>query len=163
MNLVLEKEQFKLGNTHFLDTKRNVIIDGNFTKILYSNDSFIMNGIYILFNIDEYITEKISNKCLIKFNPYSKNNFPIIQEFANLEFKIIEHYKQMNGINNRKISNLLSKQLYNGIMKIYKEHYNKQVSEEHTNSIQMQCVIKISGIWETKDEIGITFKIFQII
>ena len=120
MNLVLDIDKYILQNTHFLDTKRNIIIDGNFTKIVYSNELFTMNGIYFLFTIHDYILEKKLNKFLLRFNPYSKLNAPIIEELTNLEYKIIEYYKQMTNTTS-KISNTLSKQLCSGNMKIYKE------------------------------------------
>jgi hypothetical protein len=161
MNLVLDIDKYILENTHFLDTKRNIIIDGNFTKIIYSNELFTMNGIYFLFTIHDYILEKKLNKFLLRFNPYNKLNSSIIEELTNLEHKIIEYYKQMTNTTS-KISNSLSKQLYSGNMKIYKEYnYSKKPVEEN-NKTTSSIIIKISGIWETREEMGITYKLFEI-
>lgn len=46
MNIILDTKRFSLGNVNFLETKRNMIMDGNFTKLIYSNEWFSMNGIY---------------------------------------------------------------------------------------------------------------------
>ena len=47
MNLIIKIDDIKLENIFFLDTKENIIMEGNFTKIIYSNEYFMMNGIYL--------------------------------------------------------------------------------------------------------------------
>jgi hypothetical protein len=54
------------------------------------------------------------------------------------------------------VVNSLSKQLYSGMIKIY------NMFRENRESKNTQYVIKISGIWETNNDIGITYKIYQI-
>ena len=48
MTLVLNSGNINIENIHFLEPKKNIIIDGNFTKILYADDDVSINGIYIL-------------------------------------------------------------------------------------------------------------------
>ena len=48
MNIVIDPKTFNETNLFFLDKKKNNIIDGYFSKIIYSSDVFIMNGIFIL-------------------------------------------------------------------------------------------------------------------
>jgi hypothetical protein len=163
MNLVLDlNNRFSIGNSHFLEKKRNIIIDGYFTKLLYTTDLFTMNGFYFLFPIEIASLDKIMNKHIIKFSPYSKANYQIIQDFAKLEYRIIEYYKQMNNCV-KKISNTLSKQMYSGSMKIYRDYNSDKKQVVNTSDGQTLCVLKISGVWETKEDIGITFKLFQVI
>ena len=52
MNLLLEPSYFYknneydlFGNIHFLDTKPNNIMEGKFTKLIFSNEEFIKNMI----------------------------------------------------------------------------------------------------------------------
>lgn len=162
MNIILDTKRFSLGNTSFSETKRNIIMDGNFTKIIYSNEWFTMNAICFAFPVEITTTQKIMNKVIMKYHPYQPINLSLIQDFAKLEYRIIEYYKQMNNCN-KKTSNLLAKQLYSGNIKVYKdyncEHYTTNV--QAANNECSQYVMKFSGIWETYDEVGLTFKLIQ--
>jgi hypothetical protein len=160
MIITLDLSKFTMNDFFLLDTKRNIIMDGIFTKIIYSNNWFTMNGLYILFPIEIITIEQNANKRQIKFNPYLPSNLCVIQEFAKLECKIIDYYRQITQ-SPLKISNMLSKQLYSGYIKIFKE-YNKMCNtEENTGLLSNQYVIKISGIWESPSEIGLTYKLFE--
>jgi hypothetical protein len=158
MIISLDLPKFTLTNLFFLDTKKNMIMDGNFTKLLYSNELFVMNGLYLLFPIEHNGPEKIMNKTQIRFSPYSQQNNSIVQEFARVERKILEYYKQTRGAN-KKLSNLLHRQMASGIMKTTREFPNQPYSTEYNN---FQYVIKISGVWETREEIGLTYKLFEV-
>jgi hypothetical protein len=163
MNILLDLKHFSLYNIFNCDTKENIIMEGKFTKILYSNELFTMNGIYFSFPIENLTIEKIGNKNIIKFHPYSQINLPIVQDFAKIEFRILEHYKYMNKCV-RKISNTLSKQLYSGSMKIYKDLHsikNYDNNNKNTDEIPVDFFLKISGIWETENEIGLTYKLHR--
>ena len=118
MNIVLDINKFSINNINFLDKKENIIIDGNFTKIIFSNQYFTMNCIYIKFPIELLKNEKNENKKCIYYNSYHPNNLIIIQEFAKIEYSIIEFYKKMN-CSHKRITNSLSKQLYSGMIKTY--------------------------------------------
>ena len=80
MNISIDIENIVLPNIYFLDKKRNIIMDGNFTKIIYSNDWFTMNGLYILFPIEVISIEKYSNNNILKFHTYQSNNLQIIED-----------------------------------------------------------------------------------
>jgi len=121
MNLNIDIHNFSLVNINFLDTKKNIIMDGNFTKIIYSNQWFTVNSIFICFPIEWTSIEKVANKYILRFNPYSTKNLPIVQDFARLEIRILEYFKTFFDLNVR-ISNSFSKQLYTGNMKIFKEY-----------------------------------------
>jgi len=155
MNISVDLQKLLLSNIYFSDKKRNMIMDGNFSKIMYSNEWFTMNGLYILFPIDMFGIEKRNNKSMLKYNPYSNNNLSIIQEFSRLENRIIDYYKITYNSNLRN-SNFLSRQLYSGIMKLYKELSSVE------NENPTQYILKISGIWESLNEIGITYKLIEV-
>jgi hypothetical protein len=131
-------------------------MDGTFTKIIYSNQSLSLNSIYFYLPIEIQSIDKIGNKYFLKFYPSSVINMPIVQELSKIEYKIIEYYKQINNIQ-KKTTCLLTKQLYGGNLKIYRD-YNDYNSKLNKN---IQYIIKISGIWETYNEIGITYKVFE--
>jgi hypothetical protein len=156
MNTSIDLQKIYLSNIYFLDKKTNVIMDGNFSKILYSNEWFTMNGLYVLFPIETLSIEKYSNKSLLKFNPFHPMNSVIIQEFAKLEYRILEYYKNINKCK-AKISNFLSRQTQSGSMKLYKDY-----NFNDTTRNNVQYIIKISGVWETYEEIGLTYKLIEV-
>jgi hypothetical protein len=156
MNISIDIDKILIQNIYFLDKKRNIIMDGNFTKILYSNEFFTMNGLYILFPVDVLSIEQNLNKSILKINPYQINNVTIIQEFSKLEARIIDYYKTLYQCKSKTI-NSLSRQMYSGAMKLYREfnsNYNK--------SANIQYIVKISGVWETYEEIGLTYKLLEV-
>lgn len=157
MNIILDLFQFQLNNIVFLETKRNMIMDGTFAKIIYSNPYFSINSIYFHFPIEIHSIEKIMNKYTIKYNPNNIINASIIQELTKIEYRIIEYYKQIHQINKR-TNCILNKQLLSGSMKMYKDYNSMKYNK---NSLTAQYIIKISGIWENNNEIGITFKILE--
>lgn len=159
MIVTLDLSKFTLTNMYFLETKKNIIMDGNFTKLIFSNEFFVMNGIYILFPIDHNGSEKIMNKTQIRFNPFQQYNQTLINEFSKLEKSILEYYRQ-SRMCNCKIVPLLQKQMLIGFMKTNKEYKNQFLINE--NNKATQYVLKISGIWETQDEIGLTYKLFEV-
>ena len=58
MNIVLDSKIFNSINIFFLDKKKNNVIDGYFSKIIYSSDLFIMNGLSLLipFVFDKHLS-----------------------------------------------------------------------------------------------------------
>jgi len=158
MNIVIDFNNVNLINAFLLETKRNIIMCGNFTKIMYSNELLTMNGLYLTFPIDNSIMEKISNKKQIRFNPHSLKNSQLVQEFSKIEFKLLEYYRFYKNCN-CKFSNILSKQLNSGILKVQNE-YNSQLTDYINQNSYF--ILKISGIWETEEDIGLTFKVIEV-
>jgi len=153
----LDTEQFSINNVFYLETKQNIIMDGNFTKIIYSNELFTMNGIYLSFPITISSIDTLNDKRIVRFSPNSKENNVVIHEFSKLESVLLDHYKNTKTAS-MKTSYTLSKQLHSGFMKLYKE-YNRMNHETKSNAKKLECILKISGIWETYDEIGLTYKL----
>jgi len=215
MNYIFDINDFKIENIHFLETKKNIIMDGNFTKITYSDDCLSLNSIYFLFPIEILRTEKLVNKNMIFFNVSSPINKQIIKEIGKIEKSILEYYHFIN-INNKMeyhsqkeynisasqfydyrnkpalhnpnkrlpysfipeydtlyshfstvqkknketkyFTNNLERQLQNGFIKLFKKNFNEPLSYKENQ----QFVLKISGIWENEQQIGITYKFMEI-
>ena len=155
MNVILDIYGFQLNNIIFLESKRNMIMDGTFAKIIYSNQYFSLNSIYFDFPIELLSIDKQMNKYIMKYNPNSNINNILIQELSKIEYRIIEYYKQINQINKR-TNCILNRQLLTGNLKIYKDYNLSKI-----NKNPPQYIIKISGIWENNNEIGITYKIIE--
>lgn len=195
MNLACNISEFEIEKTTFLDIKKNIIIDGTFTKLIYSTSNVILNGIYLIFpiEIDEesykkqdnfytkntpdcqegsirgsVITEhwqrgdsnfkhhsslhsdalQVGKYKFASFSILNQHNINIMKELSRIEHTIIEYAKYYYNIKKINIYSLRN-QLKHGSIKIY-------------NSMQPQCdtntIIKISGIWENDQNIGITYK-----
>lgn len=156
MNIALKTNQYSIHNTYLLEKKNNVIVEGTFSKILFSNQFFTMNGIYFYLSLEELELKKHLNGLFLQFHPYQEHNLRIIQEFVRIEYNILDYYRRQNH-SNKKISNILSKQLYSGCMKVYRDLKKKSGNlQEHDN---LYYIIKISGIWETVDEVGLAIKL----
>lgn len=165
MNILLHMNDVNLPQIYFLDKKTNIIMDGVFTKILYSNHCMSMNGIYIYLPIKNIMTNKIHSKNILQLDTI--NNKDIFQKLIDIEKQLLNYYVQYfsplqmdfqsnekrHNIQNKTIIFNLKNQLQSGCIKYYKEHdcYYKTGS----------FYIKISGIWETYNEIGITFKLIE--
>ena len=152
MNLIFDISQINLDNMIFSDSKKNIIMDGSFTKIIYSNEFVSLNGIYIYFPIIIQSIEQCSTKQIIKYNIYVLSNSTIIKAFSLIETQILEVYKQFYKCD--KLSTLiLHDHLTHGNIKI------NMSDSSPRNSTNKSLILKISGIWENSTHIGITYKI----
>ena len=55
----LQLESYTPHQFFFLEPKPNIIIDGTFTKIIYTSEDFTLNGIYIFIPQDNKLTDTI--------------------------------------------------------------------------------------------------------
>ena len=156
MNILISPEDFHISQLFLTDSKENTIMDGNFIKLIYSTDFLTFNGIFLDFII-KFPEKKIYNsKQYLFFNP---ENEDIIHTFERIEKSILELFIQINmdknpDIINKNISQGIYKQLKNGIIKYYQ--YTNIASGDTP-----KYYIKISGIWETTTQIGLTYKLIQ--
>jgi hypothetical protein len=158
MIICLDLQKISHENILFLETKRNNIMSGNFTKLNYSNEYFTMNGLYLLFPIEIISIDKIMNKKQIRFSTTNQTNRPILQELSKLENRLLEMYKSLKNSDKRPTTQI-TKQINTGILKVYNDYYQ---SNHPITRLSIQYIIKISGLWETEEEIGITYKLFEV-
>ena len=75
--------------------------------------------------------------------------------------QILEFYKQLFQCK-KKIVFMLKEQLQEGNIKLYKEHFYNFIKFPCKHKYYIPNVIlKISGIWETDDNIGLTYKFIE--
>ncbi len=153
MNLVLDYSQFDVHKVHFLDTKKNIIIDGIFTKMVYLDDIVSLNAIYIMFPCKYYI-ERSTTRSNIMFSLNTEEN----QKIIDLETAILNNYMKHYQVNKRMNTNL-STQIINGRTRLYREGDGDDSANINTSP---EIVLKISGVWETEHEIGITHKFVEM-
>jgi hypothetical protein len=126
-----------------------VVNDGTFIRLIYSTDYFITNGVNISVPFSDVTVEKYYNKYKCTFNV--SNNRNNIESIYNIEKEILDKINTKSKIIQTKISD----QLKNGNFKIFSENIDKQTN------VQL-FILKISGIWETDNYIGLTFKFCKI-
>ena len=68
MQLAIPVETIDVNNVFFAEKKRNVVIDGDFVKILYSNESVEINELYVWFESEA----NRDNLCLLESNILTK-------------------------------------------------------------------------------------------
>lgn len=148
MNIVKRLDQFDENYVYFCDPiKNNIMNDGNFIRILYSNNFVVFNGIYLLINLVDVNVEKYYNKFKCSFNPMS-NKEPIDRIYQ-IEDSIL---KKIN-IPNKTVQYKINEQLRSGIIKLYNDFPVKP---------NASFILKISGLWETNFNYGLTYKFIKI-
>jgi hypothetical protein len=147
MNLVKSIEQYNDKNIFFCEPiKNNIMTDGYFIRILYSTPYFILNGIYILINLNEITCEKLYSKYKCNFN--ISNNKHIIDNLKVIEEELLKKYNS-----NKTASYKIYEQIKCGYIKIFTDVGNKS---------HVSLVLKISGIWETQYNYGLTYKFLKV-
>ena len=144
MNITKTIEQYNEDYVYFCEPiKNNIMNNGNFIRIIYSSPLFILNGIYLIIPITNFTIEKYYNKykCIFDTNLYKD----LIDKIRHIEDSILNIIDIKGKVAKYKIY----EQLINGYIKIFYENSEKM------NNI---FLLKISGIWETDKEYGITYK-----
>jgi hypothetical protein len=146
MNLVKSINQYNEDNIYFCEPiKNNVMNEGKFIRILYSTHNLVLNGIYLLVHINDITCDKYYNKYKCNFN--TLHNKDIIDNIKTIEENILKK------IEIKKIPQLkIYEQLKNGNIKLFNE----------VNKSFCSFILKISGIWETQFNYGLTYKFIKI-
>jgi hypothetical protein len=157
MNIVKTLDQYNSNYIYFLEPiKNNIMTDSSFIRIIYSNNLFMLNGIFLLVNIDNIITEKYYNKIKCSFN---------ITEYINLIYKIKNIEESI--LNKIPITNKLKKykiyeQLISGSIRIFSDEDSNKLFNNTVKLNNNNFILKISGFWETDYEVGLTYKFVKI-
>lgn len=149
MNIVKTLDQYDENCIYFCDPiKNNVMNEGNFIRILYSTPTFVLNGVYLLIRLNDIIVEKYYNKYKCIFNV--NNHKDIIEGIKTIEDNLL---KKIN-VKNKFAQNKIYEQLKNGNIKIF--------SDVNPKTYMNTFLLKISGIWETDTQYGVTYKFSKI-
>ncbi len=149
MNVVLDIDDFKLENVFFQDSVKNTVMDNSdFIRTLYSTELFTINGIFLKTNISTLYIEKYFNKYKCIFD--KELNRIEIDKMLSIEKRILQNV----GIKNKRASYRIEDQLSSGSIKLFTDNMEK--------SLGNQYIFKISGIWETGTDYGVTYKFMNI-
>ena len=135
MNIAITAKDLSIDDVFFLDPIKNIIINNSkFIRIIYSNNLLTLNGIYLICNIDNKDNNN-NNKGLLLYIQKLEDN--ILNKFSKEKIK---NYKIRDYFNNIFINTDYSK---------CQETYTKYI-------------LKISGIWDASNNIGLTFKFLKL-
>ena len=152
MYIVLNLDNFNTSNIFYQEKVKNTVMDNsNFLRLTYSNELFILNGIFINFNLNLYMIEKSFNKFKCLFDVKTHND--TITKLNEIEKYIMDKYSQTNLITTKIPLYRISEQLNNGFLKIFNHIETKENNE---------FILKIYGIWETENEYGLTYKFINL-
>ena len=153
MNIVLDLEDYNVNNIFFQNPiKNNVMENSEFIRIIYSNENFSLNGMYLKLNINISGVERYFNKYKYSFNIGKNTN--IINKLISIEKSILQHAQLKNKIPSYR----LAEQLHSGNMRFF-------TTQPHTNNTTT-FIIKISGIWKSmreQGEYGLTYKLIEAV
>jgi len=145
MNVVLDISQFDKDCVHFHKPVRNTVMDNsNFIRVVYSNELFSLNGLFVKFSLRNAKVERYFAK--FKCNFSEADNKEVVQQLINLEEEILRRA----GIKGKLYSCKIREQLRAGTIKLFANEPDDQVGNNF--------ILKVSGVWETADEVGVTFK-----
>lgn len=194
MIFLLPTNQIKPQNIQFTEKKKNMIIDGTFSKIIHTTNFYMSGGIYLYCRIlvitppgldvrirmptdhsvrgtyDDIINRWENDskagdnvlpmypyKTMYKFDPNTEDNRETVVNLCIIEEQILEYYKLMHNVDKTCVYNLKSA-LLNGNIKIHEDGTGNSAIPPAFNEYSL----KISGVWETKMNVGITFKFMYI-
>ena len=134
--------------------KNSLIEQSLFYKLFYSKEYITFNGIFLLFKF-ENIT---MNKDKIIFNNYNENNKNTLEKIIMIEKNILEILKTKKN----KIFKL-KEIITNNNIKFNKSDIDNINDYNEFNELNDNLfILKLSGLWETNDNIGLTFKIIKL-
>lgn len=146
MNVIIEKNKFDVNKIIFLDSVKNTVINnGYFYRLLYSDEYFSLNSIYFTLDIKTKSIDRYFNK--VKFNFEIHQNEKEIKIFEKIENDLL---KKMN---------IPKKKPVFKIKELFRNNYFKLFHNSSEPIYSNHLLLKVSGIWETSSEYGITYKI----
>jgi len=148
MNIVKRIDQYDNNCIYFCEPiKNNIMNDGKFIRILYSNNIFALNGIYLLITLNDVSCDYYYNKYKCTFNTF--NHKEIITNLQAIEEEILNKA----NIKEKTPQFVIYEKLKSGNIKLFNDI-----------GIKTTCsfILKISGIWETHDNYGLTYKFIKV-
>jgi hypothetical protein len=151
MYLTIPTTDFEINNVIISDKSKNNIIENSFFyRMYYSNSVFSTNGIYIKFNLYDLDVEEYYSKIKCNFSRYDERNKLAIRQLTNIEHQILKNYIQLT----QNPVYTIREQLMNYYIKLYHKDTNRIIGR----SSKLTIILKISGLWLTNKEHGLTFR-----
>jgi hypothetical protein len=162
MNVVILPNEYKGTQVYFTEKKPNThISNSTFNRIMYSTADFMMNGIYIQFELFVRQIDQNFNIHNCAFDPNNEHNHAMMSIFQTIETGILdkwirlEHSASVSASSHRNKSLDIIQQLRSGVISVWKTDFNY-----HDKPQFIHFIIKISGVWENEGGCGLTYKFF---
>ena len=170
MNVVITPNEYNSSQVYFTEKRVNThIANSIFNRITYSTNDFIMNGIYIQFELFVKQNEQTFNSNIYNchFDPQHEHNRAMLTIFQNIECALLDKWIQIHhrnigaggaGAGTATIptpSNDIIQQLRTGVISVWKHEMSI-----HDKPQFQHFIIKISGVWENEAGCGLTYKFF---
>ena len=150
MSILQELHDYDIENVYFCDSiKNNIMSNGNFIRILYCMPNFTMNGVHLHIHLKDIVYEKYYQKykCFFDVEYYAN----LVNSIHNIETEILNKLPE----NNKKTpQHKITEQLQCGFLKIF--------SDSPPNGNNADFMLKISGVWETESNYGLTYKFMKM-
>ena len=131
MHLLFKPQQVKLLYILYSEAIKNTIMENSsFVRLIYSTPNFSTNGIFILFN-----NNTVQDSTTI---------YSLLEYITKLEIEILDKFNS-NKLKCLKINDYLLNSTF--------RNYDPYKYFNHS------FILKISGIWETNNNFGVTFKV----
>ena len=160
MSFLIYPHQFDASHMYFGPTvKNNDTYDGNFSRIIYSTKHISFNGIGIVADLTGAKHEHHCKKTFMLFDPELPANATLVSQLQAIESEIVEKYVGSVVGDARRCVHALTDQLKSGCIKAYAN----DDSDANTTgtSKRNQLMLKICGVWETKEECGVLHKFIK--
>ena len=150
MLVLLNDKQYNKDNIILLDRNTNAIMNnGYFHRMYYSNQHFTMNGVYLHYHLVNIVIQEDFNKIVI----FIQNNYYnfVYESIKNIERGIAnKYYPYMKKVFVSKIADYFG----NNKIRLFNDNHIKNGTYECK-----KLILKISGLWETENQYGVTFKL----
>ena len=145
MNIVLTLDKINTNNIYYQEPIYNTVMEnGEFVKIIYSDENVMITGLHILLSIKPILIDKYYNKFKLTYDLKHYHN-DIFKKICNIENEILNKY-----ISNKTKKHMLYDMVNTSKIVLFS---NNELYDKNN------LIIKISGIWENETNYGITYKI----
>jgi hypothetical protein len=150
MYIAMTIDQYNDNYINFCEPiKNNIINDGTFIRIFYSDGIVSFNGIYLFITLNDITCEKYYNKFKCCFNTNYTNHKEIIEKIKTIEDNLLKKI----DIKNKVVQYKIYDQFKNGNIRLFND-----IEDKSTCSF----ILKISGVWENPINYGLTYKFIKI-
>jgi hypothetical protein len=166
MNVVITPGEYKSFQVYFTEKRANThIANSTFNRITYSTPDFVMNGIYIQFELFVRQTEQNFNSNIYNcyFDTQQEHNRQMLSIFQNIETSILDKWSRtqysladaVTPPTSQLPTGDIIQQLRTGVISVWKHDM-----VIHDKPQYQHFIIKISGVWENETGRGLTYKFF---
>ena len=150
MNIITRLDQYDDACIYFCEAiKNNIMNEGKFIRIIYSTQHCALNGVYLFIDLVDISCDKFYNKFKCTFGVEA--NKETVCRIKCIEEELLKKIDISHKMPQFKIY----EQLRNGNIKLFSD-----VAEEHPRTCSL--ILKISGVWETQFNYGLTYKFVKV-